>query len=421
MTQAKQFFCLFPETIFVPGPIGGALYLLLREKVFSLDAVRSNILKLIKNNCSLEEVSNRLGLPANEIEAFLSALEAAGAGCFVDRPYFVEKIRPLNPVEEITFFRPSPRLTILHITPTWFCSGNCKFCRPGKPISRLQPCLGCRRKDTEKMLLLTIPQIEKAIGEAACLGCRSLLLHTGSPDYCADLIFDTLLTAEKYGYNVQLASGSPIPEKFLKHLARPGTTLIFQIFSDSGPVHDEIAGKKGSFSLLMKNISFLKSKELPFKLVYLNTGKDPDPHRVLLNLETLNPGAVYGDRLVGHSSQTGDFLYGSESLLPPDISKYVTRVQGYNCLNGRLALNPDGYFSPCPSHIENKMAHISDTTVQDLFAEETLPKYWHESNKTGEICNRCEFQFACHRCQTALYSQKGSCIYGYDPEKGEWK
>ena len=420
MTQSRQFFYLFPETIFVPGPTGGALYLLLREKVFSLDAVRSNILKLTENNCPLEEVSGRIGLPAAEIQAFFSTLEDVSAGCVVDRPYFVEKIRPLNPFEEITFFRPSPRLTLLHMTPTWFCSGNCKFCRPGQPTSRLQPCLGCRRQNTEK--ILTVPQIEKAIGEAACLECRSLLVHAGSPDYCADLISDTLLTARKYGYHtIQLLSGNPMPENILKHLAKPGITLIFQIFSDSGPAHDNIAGQEGSFSLLMQNISFLKSKDLPFKLVYLDTGKDPDPHRVLANLETLNPGAVHGDRLTGPVSQAGNFLSGPESLVPPDIIKYVSKVQGHNCLYGRLALNPDGHFSPCPAFVEHKMAHISETTVQDLFAEESLQKYWHDSGKTDGICKRCEFQFACHRCQTALDNQKGACIYGYNPDSGTWK
>jgi len=432
---ARQYFRLFPETIFVPGPVSGALYLLLAEKVFSLDGVRSNILKLTENNLPLDEVSHRVGLPDAEIRAFLSALEDTGAGFFADHAYCVEKIRPFNPIEDITFFRPAPQLNILHITPTWSCSGKCGFCHGGEPIPRLQPCLGCQQKNTEDNSKLTIPLIDKAIGESACLGCRSLVIHSGSPDCSADLITETILTAREYGYTtIQLVSGCPVPEKFLKHLILLETTPIFQIFSDSGPIHDKVAGEEASFLLLMRNISILKAEGFPFKLVYLYTGEEPEPQKVFSNLQTLNPGEVYADRLVRPDSETGcalgagehapgngDFLYGPASLLPPDIVKYVSGVKRQNCLNGRLALNPDGYFYPCPVSLQYKMGHVSETTVQDLFAEEILQGHWHDSSGTGEICERCEFYFACHRCKTTLYSQQGKCLYGYEPDKGEWK
>ena len=412
MTTEKKHFRLFPEVIFVPGPVGGAIYLLLQRKVFALDAVRSQILTQVENNCSLEETADHIGISISEIEQVLNALTDLGAGCFVDRPCFVEKIRPLNPVEDITFFRPAPRINILHLSLTGKCSQKCIFCEPGKLTPRLQPCLGCHREVAAREQTLPLPHIKKALEEAASLGCHSLVIHAGDPHITEELLLDTILTASKYAYTTfDLITGTPLSEGLINRLMemKTNTTPVFQVYSDQESVHDYISGKKGSLAQLMQNVASLREHNHPFKLVYLFTGQDPDPYDVFTKLKKLGPLSIYSDRLLKNIPPVNDFIYGSNYLIPPDISTYIFKQKNHTCLHSKLALNWNGKYYPCPLLPDHELGHVLDNTIQDIFAQERIQKYWQHNNEQEpcfgcEYRVRCEYRFACHQC-IALFSQ----------------
>lgn len=404
MTNTKRYFRLFPEAIYIPGPVGGALYLLLQQKVFALDTVRSQILADTEHNCSLEEAADRTGLSLVETEIFFDALNKLGAGCFLDRPCFVEKIRPFNPVEDITFFRPAPRIDILHITLTGQCSRNCSFCVPGQLTPRLQPCLGCHREPAGRKQTLPLPYIKKALEETALLGCHSVVFHAGDPHLTEELLPKTILTAQKLNYSMfDLITGTPLAKKFIKRLMKMKTTPVFQVFSDQEAVHDRISGKKGSWAQLLQNISFLKENNYPFKLVYLFTGENPDPYEVLSNLNKFGAGSVYSDRLIKSSPPVRDFIYGENYLIPPDIGRYIAKHKNHTCRHGKLALNWDGRYYPCPALLNHELGHVRETTVQEIFAEKKIQPHWlRQSSQEQEPCSECEFRFACHRCEAVL-------------------
>ncbi|WP_418791991.1 SPASM domain-containing protein [Phosphitispora sp. TUW77] len=404
MTKRKRYFRLFPEVIYVPGVVGSALYLLLQQKVFALDLLRSQILAYTEQNYSLEQAANQIGLSLPETEKFLDALNNLGAGCFLEQPCFVEKIRPFNPVEDITFFRPAPKINILHINLTSQCSQDCIFCEPGKFTPRLQPCLGCRRELAGREQILPFHYIKKALEETALLGCHSIVFHAGDPHITEELLSDTILNACKLNYNMfELITGTPLAKGLIKQLTKMKITPVFQIFSDQEAVHDHISGKKGNWAQLMQNIFFLKKNDYPFKLVYLFAGEDPDPYRVLANLNKLGPEAVYSDRLLKNSPPVKDFIYGENYLTPPDIGRYISKQKNHTCLHGKLALNWDGKYYPCPAFLGHELGHVRETTVQEIFAEKKNLQYW-QSNNEQETCFKCEFRFACHRCE-ALFLQ----------------
>ncbi len=422
MSYSRSYFRLFPESIHVSGPYAGALYLLLQRRVFALDPLRDRVLATVESSRSVEEAASQAGLFLPEVEDFLAALQDLEAGCFMEHPCFVEKVRWLNPIEEITFFRPAPRINTLHIVLSGCCAQDCMHCRPGKVTPRLQPCIGCWRTAGKKRQTLTAEETEKAVREAAVFGCRSLMLHAGDLDSIEELVIDTVTAASENGYeSVEIMTGSPVSGQLIEQFAELRIVPAFQLYSNRASVHDAICGREGSFLRLMDNLAQMRNVQVPFKLIYVFTGEDSDPRDIVADMQSWGPVEIYSDRLISDDERVSDFIYGFDFLIPPDINRYVLKLRSLSCLQGRLTLGCDGIYHPCPLLYEYELGHVRETTVREIFEKEEIQKFWH-GGVADASCPECEFRFACHHCE-AMLSHLGSTRYicGYNPLSGQWE
>lgn len=77
-TEKKPiYFRLFPEAIYVPGPVGGAIYLLLAKRLFALDVRHNRLLTAVDAN-SIEDAAKNCGFTFRDARNFLNGLRDLG-------------------------------------------------------------------------------------------------------------------------------------------------------------------------------------------------------------------------------------------------------------------------------------------------------------------------------------------------------
>lgn len=418
----KKYFRLFPDTIHVSGPAAGAVYLLPQNRFFTLEPRYNSILKALEKNLNLGEVSIQERVYVHEIKKLLTELEQMQAGCILDQPYFIEKIRPLNPMDDITFFRPAPVINLLNITLSGQCSQDCFFCRSDELTPRLQPCLGCTRSADTSQTSLQPELIKKALEEAAWMGCSFVRLHAGDINLIPDTFTQAAAASRQTGYHtVELMTGTALSEKLIEVIIQYKIIPVFQIFSDKKEIHDEVTGREGSFRDLMLNIRELRDRDAAFKLTYLYTARENNPHEVLAPLQKSGAAIVFSDRLLNVPPAEKPFIYKSDFLIPPGINSYAGQQNGNTCLTGKLALSVDGKYYPCPHFQEHELRDASSSSIQDIFASGTIQDFWWGYDSGPASCTECELRYACFRCKAipSAYDDN-QFICGYNPEAGQW-
>lgn len=398
LVDENSYFRLFPEVIYSKASVDGVLYDLVQRKIYELGSNSNGILKAVEDNLSLEETAERVGSSVVEVASVLSRFEELAVGCFMDSPCYVEKIRPVDPLSEITMFRSAPQFEQLHIALTNKCSQKCFFCNPGLPHRRLQPCLGCWRGVGGEEQTLGVGLIEKALNESSLMDCQSLVLNVGDANSIIDLLSDTFAMASEKGYSsIELITGTAFSSKLIDMILTFKIAPTFQIYSSVEAHHDQICGSKWSFRGLQENAQALEAEALPYRFTYLFTGVDSQPADIVAELREMGPAAIHFDRIISNETPNTGFLYGEKALIPPDISKYILKTSR-SCLNGKMAINCDGNYYPCPILLGYGMGNIATTTVQEIFRQEKIVSYWKRNPVQDTTCARCEFRLACDIC-----------------------
>lgn len=420
--DTAPYFRLYPDVAFVSGKKGGVLYFLARRETFRLSHRASTVLRVLETNASIQETARETGCNVSWIVEMLSTLQEHHAGCFFERPPFVEKIRQPDIVTPENLYRPPPHLHTLHVVPTSQCGQKCSFCKTGSVPQRLWPCRGCWRGSDSEPKTLSIDHIAKALEECSHMECQTLLVHAGDARPISGYLTDLFRIASKNGYRTtELITGAPLSDQLLGAMAAFNVSPTFQLYSSRATNHDSIAGVPRSFSLIAENMDELRQQSLPFNIIYINTEIDNDPEKVIRELYDFEPLVLHLDRLVTAEIPAGRFLYGEGSLVPVDVSRYIFWQSGNSCLTGRLALGSDGVYSPCPLLWDHKLGNVKSVSVQELFARESLAIYWNDSHSRDGTCMRCEYAMACAICKGGfahLAEKKLSC--GYNCKSGEW-
>lgn len=67
------------------------------------------------------------------------------------------------------------------------------------------------------------------------------------------------------------------------------------------------------------------------------------------------------------------------------------------CLNGIMAITADGMVRPCPM-IEDNIADLSKTSIDELFQNGGMDRYWRFNKRDMEFCKDCRNRFLCEDC-----------------------
>lgn len=414
------YFRLFPDVIFKKGVAGGAIYLLTRARILSLEPRKSKLLDMLEKNCTVAEAAAGAAMELPAARNFLKTLVILKAGCFLKQKGHIEKVRHINPIQEIAFFRPPPTIRLLHLVLSHRCSQNCFFCDDRTTaVRRLHPCINCW-KGEENIEALSAEIIEKVIEAVSVFEGRRLMLHAGDGGLVEDLLAASLEAAAKFDFqSIEMVTGTAMNDRNLDLLIRHQAVPVYQVFSSRPQPHDRVARTDGSFERLCRNFKTIQQKGGAFKLAYLHTGIDIHPERQVAALKQFGPTQIYSDRLFSENVRKSKFAYGSEVLTAPDVKFYAESKNTPSCLSGRLALGVDGNFYPCPLLSKNPLGSAAATSLQQLLADGSIQAYWDAPAANDGVCDGCEFQYGCYQCRiaAALYDDK-KMICGYHPQTG---
>jgi SPASM domain peptide maturase of grasp-with-spasm system len=136
------------------------------------------------------------------------------------------------------------------------------------------------------------------------------------------------------------------------------------------------------------------------------------------------------------TNSRGTLSYFQESFDSPHCcgvineNNFLSNIQFYSeskkyntCLNKKISIDMLGNIKNCPS-MNNILGHISKDLISDIIIKKDFLNYGKINKDQINICNVCQFRFACHDCRAYLenpddlYSKPLKC--GYNPILDQW-
>ena len=117
-------------------------------------------------------------------------------------------------------------------------------------------------------------------------------------------------------------------------------------------------------------------------------------------------------------------LISPRQFTPPSVSSFSEVIKFNGCLNRKVSIDVMGNIRNCPSMVTS-FGNIKTTSLVDAVQLAGLQENWSIAKDLIEICQDCEFRYACSDCRAYvedpynLRSKPLKC--GYDPYNGTWR
>ncbi len=414
-----SYFSLNHDVFLVKGALRGALYDLNSGDVFSIDPASVKIIDLCEQGEPLAEVyaSCEEATPA-EIEAYLHQLQDLKIGKLCDQEPDVEKVELEAPPHRIRF--------------VWLeVKENCNLA--------CQHCYASSSPKTKADDELSLEKWEAVVEEIANLKCKNIQFIGGEPLLLGEGLFQLIQHARDLGFDfIELFTNATLlDEKHIALLKEYGVHVATSLYSKRPKVHDVVTGRKGSFDKTIKSIRLFQEYDVPFRLALVVMKANQDYVE-----ETIEFFRELGSKRLGYDVVRPSGRGSDCELLPdrpeldrkqnearfPQIDKRTFgRNHFYNsCWFGKLLIKSNGDVIPCVMSRDELIGNVRDSSLAEMLKSENLKSYWGLCVDKIEICQNCEYRYACRDCRPVALGQTGRlngkttrCLY--DPYQGVWK
>ncbi len=347
----NNFFNLSPECFLIAGEKRAAVYNLNSGEIIALDETQANALLLSESKKSIEEIGTK--------EVFEYMAEK-GWGFFSSKPFFIDKVRPMNIFGERRIWLQQPQfiMTILQLTEE--CDKACDNC--GKSF-----CPICFSDSAVKQNPLSVVQWEKIIDQIVSAGCKSIMF-TGGESLLYNGLERLIDHALDIGAEICIRTNGQISlNKIQENVA---LNVLIDKSSDLQRVFYNIKGRK-KVSLILHD---MWSMQIDFDIdktwdLRMSTSCEPVRGKKHLNKVKMN-----------------DFFY---------------KKLKDSCLNGKMFILSDGSVVPCFQVRDKKIGNLLDEDFIEVYRK-LIVDYWYASidqRTTKQKCRQCEFRYACSVCR----------------------
>ncbi|EJL71240.1 grasp-with-spasm system SPASM domain peptide maturase [Chryseobacterium populi] len=112
-----------------------------------------------------------------------------------------------------------------------------------------------------------------------------------------------------------------------------------------------------------------------------------------------------------------------------NLPKVLEAINYNSCLHQKISIDKDGNIKNCPA-MSQSFGNIKNTTLEKVFLQNDLKKYWNLTKDHIEVCKDCEFRYICTDCRAYTeqihknddgldVSKPLKC--GYNPYTAEWE
>jgi radical SAM protein with 4Fe4S-binding SPASM domain len=417
--ETEKHFILEKNCICVHGAKRAALYDLNSGDIFSIDPVSKQIIGLLEEGKTIDEVSHEVtACDKKQIVGYLKQLEENKLGKFSDTFEEPEEV-PLST-------EPYRKLDFIWLELREDCNLRCLHCYSESTAQEFKP--GER---------LTFDDWKRLIKEAYDMECRQLQFIGGEPFLFGEKLFDLAAYARELGYEIlEIFSNLTIlKDRWLDLIEKYNIKIATSLYSKRPEIHDRITTRKGSFKRMMKAVRKLKERNIPIRygvtVMKHNQDYAEETMEFLKELGEENPGfdvarpcgRANDEDLVPNKYQKWR-LRDKAQFFQVDKEEFLKRYRGNSCWQGKISVSSTGDVMPCIMQRDDPAGNVKDMSLREII-DGKIQRYWSLSRDKINVCKDCEYRYACRDCRPVSYGPTGeleakdpTCLY--DPYKGEF-
>lgn len=344
--------------------LGGCLYDCNTGDMICLNNEYASVIK--------KTIENYSTYTANEIK-ILNELHKKGYGNFYELPVFIES--PRYGLGDL-FDNDKGRvyLSEFFIQISNECNLNCIYCSNENYTFREEGCKCWKNKVKE----VDIKLLKESILEASNLHCKKISLIGGEPFLNLELVKEILNFIKEFNMEVNIYTNLTLLNKEILNFLKlhSNIKLIIDIVSLQKEKYEEITRTNYDPEKLIKNINLLKDNNIEFNLRVLLSKyneNDLDLIKEKLSLEGLEISDikfVYPTLYQNHSSNKYKEYLDYCTKPRGNISlKEISLLDKYNnCLIGKIYLNLNGEWTPCPMMNTYKLGNIFNDKLGEILS-----------------------------------------------------
>lgn len=269
-------------------------------------------------------------------------------------------------------------------------------------------------------------------------GATSVQFIGGEPLLRKDLLL-LVSHANSLGYKkIEIfTNGTLITNRFLDQLAHiPGICFAISLYSDQEQVHDAVTGIKGSWSKTVHGIEQIKCHNYPIRIALIIMHMNEVTYESTFSFcNKMGIGCPHPDivrasgRAISSLRPSRIDLLEKFYKLKPEFytseDKFHRSINYNTCWANKLAITPSGEVIPCIFARDTIIGNVKTSKLSDILKSENIVKLWGLTKDQVEVCNKCEYRYACKDCRPLAISQSNN-IFGknprcmYDPSTGLW-
>ena len=395
------------DCVLVQGAARSALYDLTEGKVYSINRSAHRILSSVEK-----------GIISRRHREFVDQLIWLGLVESSENPF------PPRKESQVTI--PEATLDFMWLEVTFKCNLGCIHCY-GDCRTSPDP----DRMDSEgwKNLML----------QARDAKCSQVQFIGGEPLLKKDL-FQLVDFALHKGYTfVEIFSNLTLLKKervpFLKDR---GVHIATTLYSSNAKTHDSITGVTGSHAKTVKAITLLRDNDIPVRVAVIAMKQNQDDLSATVEfLQHLGVQYKFPDPV--RPTGRGCSQEIQPLNLPPEFTGLMSAADFWTdkrsfyfnqrnntCWAGKIAVTAAGEVIPCIFARDLVIGNALEKDLQDIVYDNALQRLWGLPKDRVEVCQDCEYRYACQDCRPLAYAQEGNlyakyprCLY--DPYRGQWQ
>ncbi len=417
--NSERYFALQPDCFLVKGARRGALYDLASGDVYSIDPVAVKVVELCEARQAVAAIPGQVPeADPDEICAYLHQIAEAGLGGFSPCPR--ERGR-------IDLERRYDRLDYVWFELREDCNLRCCHCY----------CMSKARTGVTDRL--TFAEWQRLLDESAALGCRAVQFIGGEPLLFGERLFQLADRAGDLGFeSIELFSNLTfLKEEWITRMLDLQMKVSCSLFSKRPEVHDGITGFPGSLARTLRNVRRLRERGLNprFAVTAMKHNQDylEETMDFLREMGVKKPyfdlvrpsGRGNDDELVPDKLSKKERYRTRADFMQTDRETFLRRYNGNSCWQGKVAIGSTGDVFPCIMQRDESAGNVRRGSLREIIAN-GIRKFWDLSYDKIEVCQDCEYRYACHDCRPVTYGPTGeltakSLHCSYDPYRGEFQ
>lgn len=390
------------KVLFVQGAKNGAIYDFNTKKVYSVNDFGCDIIK--------KYIFGKVDIGEDDYLKMLDKNQLISCS--------------FKPCEYLTSKKFDIKLEMAWIEITQKCNLRCLHCYEGNEHLGFED-------------VLSLDEWKDIIDQLAAEKINRLIVIGGEP-CCNRNVNEILSYAAQYPIDITIfTNGTLIDDRLFQTIVDNNIRVKISVYGPNAEIHDKVTTIKGSFDKLVKNVKKLKEKnvDVTSSIVVMKENEEYIDQTVEfvksigMNFKKYDViRNVYGGTQSKHtpiSQKALDFAYFKKPNFWTSEEQFEKNMFLNTCWYGKIAIMENGDVIPCEFERNYKYGNIKNNMIREILEkEETINKWWLNFDKI-DVCNDCEFRYACRDCRALGISVCGSmtsknprCLY--NPYSGHW-